>query len=626
MSTIRARTALLLAAATAACNDGTPAPPPGPPPSVLLISPDSLRVDRLRPWNPAAPATPHFERLAARGTLFTNAWASAPWTAPAMVSVMSGEFPPAHGVVYRDDTTPRQLPTLPRLLEARGYVLGNFSFFSQISYFRNLGLGEPQRGLREDRVAEAFAAWLGGVDSQRPFHAWLHLLETHLPYGATGYRAPRATVPGSPGLEAAQTQGTVPLASRHQAPFAPGDRERLVDLYDRDVAAMDEALGRILAALEDTGRLENTLIVFVADHGEELLDSWHQPPWIGHASTAAEARLAPQLLRVPLVLAGPGVPSGAVRDELVQPTDVLATVEALLGDGFEDEARSSDASLLRDENGFLARLTDALLGDTGPALAFFDTSPGGNLTPPELRGVRLQGVTDGACLVSTWLDARGAVGDAERTLSQVLEAPPWDAAAATPCEPGRVQRLLRGLEQWRGRQAERRLVLLQDAAVPPAPEAVDAFAESLRIVEPASQTVRWDDGAGQIAFAWSSSGAPGTGRSELGESGEAAQPGAVPAESYAADPPPPAARVRRRAESEQVWIEYRLDGPGVLGLGALAEVSGAFPIEQERIVFGPVPQGFWNDIASYSPLRIRVLDPAGERRSPWRTYRVEPVR
>ncbi len=110
--------------------------------SVVLVSPDSLRADRLRPWNEQAAApVPNLERLAARGTVYLNAWATSPWTAPSMVSVMTGLYPPSHGIVYRDDTTAPTLPTLPRMLGERGYRLGNFSFFSGISYFRNLGLG-----------------------------------------------------------------------------------------------------------------------------------------------------------------------------------------------------------------------------------------------------------------------------------------------------------------------------------------------------------------------------------------------------------------------------------------------------------------------------------------------------
>jgi hypothetical protein len=130
-----------------------------PPANLVLVTVDSLRPDRLRLWNrDDGVATPNLEGLAARGALFRNAWATAPWTAPSVVSIFTGLYPPSHGVVMRDDTTSSELPTLARLLARQGYRLGNFSFFSGISYFRNLGLPECRPGCTTGR-------WLALSDS-----------------------------------------------------------------------------------------------------------------------------------------------------------------------------------------------------------------------------------------------------------------------------------------------------------------------------------------------------------------------------------------------------------------------------------------------------------------------------
>ena len=272
------------------------------PPDLLVLSVDSLRVDRLAPFDPAGVPVPAIAELAARGTQFDNAWAVAPWTAPSMVSVFTGLYPPSHGVVWRDDTTPPDMPTLWRLTGAAGYRLGNLAFFSAISYYANLGLPAPDPELGRVPPSEAFAGWLGTV-GEAPFAAWVHLVEPHLPYGASGWSATEVAIHGSSGLERAQLRADVPIGS---VEFAPGDRRLLEELYDRDVAAADRAVGRIMAALAAAGRLESTVVVLVADHGEELLDHG----WIGHASTAVEAKLVPEVLHVPLILAGPGVPAG----------------------------------------------------------------------------------------------------------------------------------------------------------------------------------------------------------------------------------------------------------------------------------------------------------------------------
>ena len=515
---------------------------PGEDASVLLVSADSLRVDRLPLWNPDdAPPTPSLDRLAARGTVYTNAWATSPWTAPSMVSVMTGLYPPSHGIVYRDDTTAPTLPTLPRMLGERGYRLGNFSFFSGISYFRNLGLGPVEKGIGHRKVAGGFRRWLEQVPAEDSFFAWVHLLEPHLPYGASGYRATEVEVAGSSGLERAQLDATVPLGT---VEFDPGDRPKLLALYDRDVADMDRVLGRVLEALAATGRRDDTLVIFVADHGEEFLDL----DWVGHASTAIRARLIPEILRVPLVLAGPGVPAGEVRDELVQQVDVAATVIRLLGLDVPPELDG--------------RPLPGIAGARGRERAFFDTSPGGNLTPRDRRGDRLQGVTDGACLVAV----ESFTGRPETVRSSLLEG--------GACGPGSEERLRRDLESWRREQTEQRLAVLgrYPAGTAPPSDEVDGYAETLEILEPAAgEPIRWEGSGGQIAIAW-------TGRGE----------------SY--------------------WIEYRLSD--------LLRTSGSFQVEQQRVVFGPVPQGFWNDLAGYSPLFIRLVDAVHRERSAWVKYEV----
>lgn len=516
---------------------------------VLLVSADSLRTDRLRPWNPeAAVPTPHLEELAAGGVTYVNAWASSPWTAPSMVSVFTGLYPPSHGVAYRDDTTPRELPTLPRLLAHRGYRLGNFSFFSQISYFRNLGLGEPVPGLTHGTVAEVFGAWLAEVPPEEPFFAWVHLLETHLPYGASGYEAMEVKVPGTSGLEAAQRAATLPVGS---AELAPGDREALLRLYDEDVAAMDEALGRVLAALEASDRRQRTLVVFVADHGEELLEHG----WIGHASTAVEAKLVPEILHIPVVIAGPGVPEGQIRHLTARQVDILPTLGELLGLPLPE---ALDGSPLPGLGSFWA---------TSP-LAYFDSAPGGNLTPRERRGERLQGVTDGECLLSVHLRP----GQAEE--EAWLEVGPGGSA----CGAETRQPLRDALESWRRRQAAQRLELLARSPGPEAPAGgeIDDFRAAIRVVAPAAgaRLSRRETG-GQIALEWQGGEAPW-------------------------------------------WIEYRLGEEPRM-------VAGAFQVEQSRIVFGPLPEGFWNDLATYSPLRFRVADAESRSRSEWMELQVLPA-
>lgn len=533
------RTVLVsLLAVTGACGGGSPSA------NVLVVTADSLRVDRLRPWAPRdGVPVPALEGLIDRGVRYTNAWTAAPWTAPAVVSVLTGLYPPGHGVVYRDDTTPPDLPALPRVLGRRGYRLGNLSFFSGLSYFRNLGLPEPASGLGHGGAAEAFGRFLEAGE-ERPFFVWLHLIEPHLPYGATGYQASRVRRSGSSGLEAAQLRATIPVGS---VEFEAGDRDSLLELYDRDVAAMDRELGRVLQHLEVRRILDETIVVFVADHGEELLEDG----WVGHASTAIQAKMTPEILRVPLVLAGPGVPSGRTVAELVQPLDAYSTVLHLLG--IEPPVG---------EGRVLAPLRPWWSGPR--ELAFFDSSVGGNLTPVSRRDERLQGVTDGECLLVSRTSAGGAETDSRPLGGE--------------CDRRRGAALQTGLEEWRAAQASLRLALLADGAEDggPAPEVVAELEETIRILEPRrNESLSWSREGGQIRLRWEGSSGP-------------------------------------------AWIQYRA-GRGV------TKAEGAFPVEQSVVTFGPFPRGFWNDLAGYSPFRFRVVDEERRRRSPWMVFRVAPL-
>ena len=507
--------------------------PPPEPRSLLVISADSLRTDRLHLWNPdAAAPTPHLDALAARGHLYRNAWATSPWTAPSMVSLFSGLYPPSHGVAWRDDTTPSGLPTLPRALAEKGHRLGNFSFFSDISYFRNLGLGDAEKGVGHAKLAQTFRGWLGEVPQEQKFFAWVHLLHPHLPYGASGYRSRKLKMHGSSGLEKAQLEGTVPIGT---VEFEEGDRERLLELYDQDVAEMDVLLGEILQTLEESGRVDSTYIVFVADHGEELLEDG----WVGHASTSIEAKLLPQILRIPMILAGPQI-EPAVTEEIAQPVDLYPFLAPRLG---------------LDKPGTLA--------DRPAGFAFFDSSTGGNLTPQDRRGERLQGVTDGRCLLA---EHSFPDRDPSRETRPLTDA---------PCDE---DRLAAALEAWREREADRRVAVLtfDHAVALPSGAEIDAYTERLTWLEPvASGRFTYEKTKGLVTFAW-------------------------------------------EGEGESFGIEYEL-------LGGVLPVRGAFPADQRRMEFGPLPVGFWNDLASYSPARLRVFDPRRQERSAWLRVEIEPI-
>jgi len=275
--------------------------PRSSPPSLLLITLDTLRADRVGAYGYAAASTPILDALAARGVRFANAQAAVPLTGPSHATIFTGVYPPVHGV--RDNVAfaldARQV-TLAELLKTHGYRTA--AFVAAYPVARGFGFGQgfdeysekfheipiPGQGAERpgNEVADEAVAWLRKLPPG-PFFAWVHFYDPHAPY-------------------------TPP------APY----RERFEGrLYDGEVAFADVQVGRILEALRAAGREASTLVVAMADHGESLGE---------HNEQTHAILIYNSTLRIPLILAGPDVPSGRVVGNRVGAADVLPTLLGLL--------------------------------------------------------------------------------------------------------------------------------------------------------------------------------------------------------------------------------------------------------------------------------------------------------
>jgi arylsulfatase A-like enzyme/Flp pilus assembly protein TadD len=269
---------------------------PAVPPSLLLVTLDTFRADRL-----GRGLTPNLEALAARGVWFEEAVASVPLTLPSHATILSGLEPPRHGV--RDNGTyvfPADPPTLATVLQPRGYATAAFVGAHVLDRRFGLARGFAHYDDRIDRlaegpsvleserrgdvVAEAAAAWIRAQTG--PYFAWVHLYDPHAPY------APPE-----------------PHARAHAAP------------YDGEVAFTDACVGRVLEAARAVSG-EALVVAAVADHGEGLGD---------HGERTHGLFVYQSTLRVPLILAGPGLPSGERRRGLARTADVAPTLLAAMG-------------------------------------------------------------------------------------------------------------------------------------------------------------------------------------------------------------------------------------------------------------------------------------------------------
>ena len=273
-----------------------------PRPNLLLVTIDTLRADRVGAYGHAAAETPALDALAARGARFESAQSPVPITGPAHATIFTGRYPPAHGV--RDNvvfTLGSEHQTLAALVKQRGYDTGAFVAAIPVAAAYGFGQGfdtfnedlretpEGAQGAerRADAVVDAALAWLAGRPRGHPWFAWVHLYDPHAPYAAPA-----------------------PYGARFAA--SP---------YDGEVAFADAQLGRLLGWLADEGREADTVVAVMADHGESLGE---------HGETTHAVLVYEATLRVPLLLAGRGVPRGAVIRPRVSLVDALPTLLALL--------------------------------------------------------------------------------------------------------------------------------------------------------------------------------------------------------------------------------------------------------------------------------------------------------
>jgi len=326
---------LLLAVA---CSGGaSPTAPPAPPGDVLLVILDTTRADHLSSYGYSEITTPNLDRLAGDGTRYSNAWSQAPWTLPAVATILTGEPPYQHGAGRHEGATfpiRDDIPTLAERLQVTGYRTGAFinviwcspelssldRGFDRYDFATSDASNVGQRSAEETTTAAI--DWIDEIGSDPAFLV-VHYFDPHLSYdppapydgqfgGGLGRRVPPGF--GSAGQVFGVRGGQIRLDER--------ERKALVARYDGELAYTDAQFGRLRSELEARGRWDDALVVVVADHGEEFWD--HGGFEHGHSHHR-------ELLRVPLIVKRPGDPGGTVAPERVRQLEIAPTVLSFAG-------------------------------------------------------------------------------------------------------------------------------------------------------------------------------------------------------------------------------------------------------------------------------------------------------
>ncbi|MDJ0836524.1 MAG: sulfatase [Acidobacteriota bacterium] len=285
-------------------------------PNVMLVSIDTLRADHFN-----AERMPQTFGLMSRGLIFDHAYTPTPWTLPAHVSMLTGQYPAGHGVRLPNQQIPAQLTTLGEAFQSAGYdtlavtegnyVSGTFGFYRGFSRFLE---NAPSMLDRDPTSISKLEANLEILREQldplprTPKFVFFHTYEVHCPYLPRG------------GLTDDQGLGHTQWLLDNDGKFSDQETyDRLAALYAGEVAWLDRKLAPLLEELLATG---NWIIALTSDHGEEF----GEHGGLLHADTLYE-----ETTRIPLAMAGPGIAPG--RDDrsasLVDLPDTLAALTGL---------------------------------------------------------------------------------------------------------------------------------------------------------------------------------------------------------------------------------------------------------------------------------------------------------
>jgi arylsulfatase A-like enzyme len=286
------------------------------PANVVIISVDTLRADRLSSYGYDRETSPNIDRLLAKGVRFTEARTVEPLTAPALASMLISMPPHEHGSTRNGLRVRQGTPSLPRVLRRQGYRTAAFvgswtlrrNLWEMNDHFdtyeailtKSRWLGVWSREARAEDINKNSLQWLEShvqTEGRRPFLLWVHYVEPHAPY-----------VLQESFLEQI---GVVPESERKSKSYR----------YDSEIAYVDDQIGRFLEGVGEVVSLENTLVVFVSDHGESLGEHNY---W-GHGRNLFEPNL-----RIPMGIVFPGQVAPRVESAPALISDIAPTVVSLL--------------------------------------------------------------------------------------------------------------------------------------------------------------------------------------------------------------------------------------------------------------------------------------------------------
>lgn len=276
-------------------------------PNVVFVVVDTLRADHLPFYGYEKDTAPFLGTVASRAVVFEKAFSASSWTAPAMGSIFTSRLPSEHGVIsgfvafkksqssqtLKLNALPRDIPTMGELFRAAGYrlfgIADNLNIGEEIGFDRGFHRFETYRNRGAETINAKVREWSEEIRASAPYFLYVHYMDPHQPY-------------------------------HRKAPWyvkGRDKREDLVNAYDSEIRHTDEHIRELF---EMIGSIDETIVVFVSDHGEEFYE---------HGKLGHGRQLYTESIHVPLMMLVPGIDPRRISDP-VHTVDILPTLTDML--------------------------------------------------------------------------------------------------------------------------------------------------------------------------------------------------------------------------------------------------------------------------------------------------------
>ena len=312
-------------------------------PNLVLISIDTMRPDYLGCYGYDRGVSPELDAFAAEGTIFEDVTSASPWTLPSHTTMLTGQYPSTHGVKSHEFSLTAE--SLATWLQKLGY--------QTIGIVNSHNIGDARYGLMQgfeigewvyemeldeetgrmipsviyNRAPKIFGRakkHLNKRDPEKPFFLFLHFYDVHtdftpLPQYEAQYVDPYDGPLTSVTQDLSRARNRMLVG---ELELEDADVRYLEQMYDAEIRTFDQRLGGFFDFLEAKGLADSTVVCITSDHGEEYNE---------HGSLLHGRTHYQELVRIPWILRGPGVPPGRRVDTPVHLVDVAPTLYALAG-------------------------------------------------------------------------------------------------------------------------------------------------------------------------------------------------------------------------------------------------------------------------------------------------------